>query len=51
MQARRFTSLRLRGMVAFDSVDALVAGIAADVDQARALLGPDGAEPADAHAG
>lgn len=30
---------RLRGMVAFDSIDALVAGIAADVDRARVLLG------------
>lgn len=39
---------RLRGMTAFDSMQALIDGIASDVVQARALLGvPD---PADSHA-
>ncbi|MBS1905973.1 MAG: bifunctional riboflavin kinase/FAD synthetase [Actinobacteria bacterium] len=38
-------SHRLRGMTAFDSMEALVAGIASDVEQARALLGmPDPAD-------
>ena len=31
---------RLRGMVAFDSVDALVVQMADDVERARALRGP-----------
>lgn len=37
---------RLRGMVAFDSVAALVGGMAADVAQARALLGAADDDPA-----
>ena len=41
---------RLRGMVAFDSIDALVDGIASDVAQARILLGVETGDPAGAHA-
>ncbi|GAA4483662.1 bifunctional riboflavin kinase/FAD synthetase [Microbacterium panaciterrae] len=40
---------RLRGMTAFDSIDALIAGIASDVAQARILLGVPTADPTGAH--
>ena len=42
---------RLRGMTAFDSIEALVQGIASDVAEARILLGAETADPAGAHAG
>lgn len=35
---------RLRGMVAFDGIDALMTQMSADVDAARAILGPDAVE-------
>lgn len=41
---------RLRGMTAFDSMDALVAGIASDVAQARILLGLPEPDPANSPA-
>ncbi|MGN8027259.1 bifunctional riboflavin kinase/FAD synthetase [Microbacterium sp. 22242] len=41
---------RLRGMTAFDSIEALIDGIASDVAQARILLGVPTGDPADAHA-
>ncbi|OZB88223.1 MAG: bifunctional riboflavin kinase/FMN adenylyltransferase, partial [Microbacterium sp. 14-71-5] len=41
---------RLRGMTAFDSMDALVAGIASDVAQARILLGVPEPDPANSPA-
>jgi riboflavin kinase/FMN adenylyltransferase len=36
---------RLRGMVRFESVDALIAQMRVDVDRARALVAPPAQEP------